>query len=246
MSLTAEELKTLRERCKSDLRFLAVNICGMHAWQDSLHNDLAAFLADKSDRKLVLVPRGHLKSSLVTVVWSIQQILKNPNVRILITNAVWDLSRKFLGEIVGLITSKSLLPELFGQFDGKGSKFTQDSITIAQRTDGTLKDATITTAGVETSLTGGHYDIIIHDDLVEENNINTKEQIQKIIRFYQNGLDLLDPGGIIIVVGTRWAAGDLYGHLIETEMTKLNGLEVKPEQRTQWRSILAESVALRK
>lgn len=238
MSLTTQELKTLRQRCRTDLKFLAKNICGMDAWEDSLHNDLAAFLERPTDKKLILVPRGHLKSSIVTVVWAIQQILKNPNVRILITNAVWDLSRKFLREITGLLTTKSLLPEIFGAFDGPGSKFTQDEITISQRTSGTTKEATITTAGVETSLTGGHYDIIIHDDLVEENNIGTKEQIQKIIRFYQNSLDLIDPGGQILVVGTRWAMGDLYGTLIETQMDSLNGQPVSPEQRVLWRTLL--------
>lgn len=238
MSLSHKEITQLQERCKTDLRFLAKNICGMEAWEDSLHNDLAIFLAEPVDKKLILIPRGHLKSSLITVVWSIQQVLKNPNIRILITNAVWDLSRKFLREITGLLTTKSLLSEIFGQFDGPQSKFTQDEITISQRTKGTIKESTITTAGVETALTGGHYDIIIHDDLVEENNINTKEQINKIIRFYQNSLDLIDPGGQILVVGTRWAIGDLYGHLIESEMDTLNGNKVLPEERVQWRTML--------
>ena len=238
MSLSKQEVIKLRERCQTDLKFLAKNICGMNAWEDTLHNDLAQFLAKPNDKKLILIPRGHLKSSIVTVCWTIQQILKNHNIRVLITNAVWDLSRQFLREIAGLITDKSLLSEIFGRFDGPGSKFTQDEITVAQRTLGTLKEATITTAGIERALTGGHYDIIIHDDLVEENNTNTKEQINKVIRFYQNSLDLLDPGGQILVVGTRWAMGDLYGHLIETEMDSLNGVQVLPEMRTQWREFV--------
>lgn len=238
MSLTAKDILSLQDKCKTDLKYLCKNVLGMDSWQNGLHDELAAFLEEPTDRKLILVPRGHFKSSIVTVGWSIQQILRDPNVRILITNAVWDLSRKFLREISGLLTDKSLLPEIFGRFDGPGSKFTQDEITVSQRTRGTIKEATITTAGVETALTGGHYDIILHDDLVEENNIGTKEQIQKIIRFYQNSLDLLDPGGKILVVGTRWAMGDLYGTLIETEMDSLNGKLVPPEMRTQWRDLL--------
>lgn len=238
MGISNKDLKALRERCRTDLKFLAKDICGMTAWEDSLHNDLAQFLESPTDRKLILIPRGHLKSSLVTVCWSIQQILRNPNIRILITNAVWDTARLFLREISGLLTDKSLLSEIFGKFDGPGSKFTQDEITISQRTAGTVKEATITTAGIERALTGGHYDIIIHDDLVEENNINTKEQINKVIRYYQNSLDLIDPGGQILIVGTRWAMGDLYGHLIESEMDSINGVKVLPEERVQWRKML--------
>lgn len=210
----------------------------MDAWEDTLHNDLAAFLDKPEDKKLILIPRGHLKSSIVTCGWTIQQILKDPNTRILIANAVWDIARSFLREITGFLTDKSLLSDIYGRFDGPGSKFTQDAITVAQRTIGTIKEPTITTAGVETALTGSHYNIMIMDDLVEENNCNTKEQIQKIIRFYQNSLDLLDPGGQILVVGTRWAMGDLYGHLIETEMDSLNGIQVLPEMRSQWRDLL--------
>jgi hypothetical protein len=238
MGLTAAEVRTLQEKCRTDLRFLCRDILGMDAWEDSLHNDLALFLASPDDKKLILVPRGHLKSSIVTVGWIIQQILKDFNVRILITNAVWDRARDFLYQINGFLTDKSLLSEIFGRFDGPGSKFTIDAITVGQRTKGTIKEATITTAGVEKALTGGHYDIIVHDDLVEENNINTKEQIQKIIRFYENSLDLLDPGGKLLVVGTRWAMGDLYGHLIETQMDSLNHKPVMPEQRVLWRELL--------
>lgn len=238
MALSTKDLRRLREKCQTDLKFLAKDICGMGAWEDSLHNDLATFLEQPIDKKLILVPRGHLKSSIVTVVWTIQQILKNPNIRILITNAVWDTARLFLREITGLLTDKSLLSEIFGQFNGPKSKFTQDEITISQRTIGTIKEATITTAGIERALTGGHYDIIIHDDLVEENNINTKEQIHKVIRFYQNSLDLVDPGGQILVVGTRWAMSDLYGWIMENEMESLNGIKILPEERMKWRSYL--------
>lgn len=210
----------------------------MSAWEDSLHNDLVKFLERPDDKKLILIPRGHLKSSVVTCGWVIQQILKNPNIRILIANAVWDIARSFLREISGFLQDKSLLPEIFGRFDASGSKFTQDQITVSQRTKGSIKEPTITTAGVETALTGTHYDILVLDDLVEENNCNTKEQIEKIIRFYQNSLDLLDPGGIVVVVGTRWSEGDLYGWIIQNEMTSLNGTEILPEMRARWREFL--------
>jgi len=233
------ELTHLKYKCENDLKFLCKEVLGMKDWDDALHGDLVRELSLPARQKLLLVPRGHLKSSIVTVGWAIQQVLKNPNIRIFLTNAVWDLSRNFLREIVGLITDKSLLSTIYGQFNGKGSKFTEDEIIISQRTIGTVKEPTIKTGGVEKAVTGMHFDIIIHDDLVEENNIGTAEQIRKVIRFRTNCLDLLDPGGLEIIIGTRWAMGDLYGHLIETEMTSLNGKEVTPMQRAKWREMLA-------
>jgi len=239
MPQDSADLHALKKRCQTDLRFLCKTILGMKDWDDSLHGDLVRELNLPDRNKLLLIPRGHLKSSIVTVGWSIQQVLINPNTRILLTNAVWDLSRKFLREITGLLQDKSPLSDIFGQFNGKGSKFTEDEITISQRTIGTVKEPTIQTGGVEKAVTGAHFDIIIHDDLVEENNIGTPEQIQKIIRFRQNCLDLLDPGGIELIIGTRWAMGDLYGFLIENEMTSLNGKPVSPIQRSKWRELLA-------
>jgi hypothetical protein len=238
MARDSAEITALKRKCTTDLRFLCKNVLGMKDWDDALHGDLLREINLPARNKLLLIPRGHLKSSIVTVGWTIQQILKDPNIRVFITNAVWDLSRNFLREIVGLITDKSPLSDLFGKFNGPGSRFTEDAITIAQRTIGTVKEPTIMTGGVEKAVTGMHFDIIIHDDLVEENNIGTPEQIKKIIRFRNNCLDLLDPGGLEIIIGTRWAMGDLYGNLIETEMTSLNGTKISPEQRARWRELL--------
>lgn len=239
MARESAELSALKRKCKTDLKFLCKNVLGMRDWDDILHGDLVRELNMPDRHKLLLIPRGHLKSSIVTVGWSIQQILINPNIRIFISNAVWDLSRNFLREIVGLLGEKSPLSDIFGQFNGNGSQFTQDEIIISQRTSGTIKEPTIKTGGVEKAVTGMHFDIMIHDDLVEENNIGTPEQIQKIIRFRNNCLDLLDPGGIEIIIGTRWAMGDLYGYLIESEMTSLNGKVISPEERSRWRELLA-------
>ena len=234
----AKELYALRKLCETDLKALCKDILGMTDWQSPLHDELAFELQHKDKQKLILMPRGHFKSSIATVGWAIQKILQNQNVRILITNAVWDKARDFLRQISGYLTDKSLLPDIYGQFDGPRSKFTQDEITIAQRKKGTIKEPTITSAGIERALTGGHYDIIIHDDLVEENNVGTKDQIEKVRRFYENSLDLLDPGGIMVVIGTRWAVSDLYGHLMETQMNTLNGKPVSAEQRIKWRELL--------
>jgi hypothetical protein len=236
------EKEKIKHLCETDLKFLCTVILGMKPWSDDVHGGLARILANNVDQKLILMPRGHWKSSVATVAWSIQQILKNPNIRILITNAIWDRARDFLGQIVGYLTSKSILSGLYSSFDGAGSRFTVDKITISQRTDGTLKDPTVTTAGIGTALTGSHYDIIIHDDLVEENNVATPEQIKKVIRFYENSLDLLDPGGLMVTIGTRWAIGDLYGHIIDTQMTELNGVIVQPNERIQWRELLHKTL----
>jgi hypothetical protein len=235
---TQEKVALMQVACKRDLRFLCEDLLGMDKWEPSLHDDLARFLAKDSRRKMILMPRGHLKSSIVTVGWAIQRLLANPNIRILIASAVWNNAREFLRQIQGFLTDRSLLPKLFGPFMNSKTRWTADDLDIAQRTDFTKRGATISTAGIEGSKTGMHYDLIIADDLVVRENVSTPDQIQKVITFYRDLLDLLDPGGELVLIGTRWTLGDLYGWVMENEMASLNGHVFKtPEERMDWRKV---------
>jgi hypothetical protein len=230
-----QKIEKLQLAAKTDLRFLCKHILRMDDW-DTLHDDLAKVLEHSDSRKLILMPRGHLKSSVITVGWVIQQILRDPNIRVLISNAVWDKARAFLAQISGYLTDKSALPQLFGPFQTPQGRWTRDEIEIAQKTKTSIKEPTISTAGLEKSLTGYHYDLLVMDDLVDATNITTKEQIEKVKAFYRNSLPLLDPGGRIVTVGTRWAISDLYDDLITQQATVINGHKLTtPEERLDWR-----------
>jgi hypothetical protein len=230
---TATKLEAVKKACKEDLKFLCVNVLGFSDW-DIIHDQMRDYLKNAGRQKLILIPRGHLKSSIVTVGYAIQRILKNPDIRILITNATWDNSRKFLGQISEMMTGKSLLTDIFGSFKGDG-RWTLEELTVAQRVKAT-KEPTISTAGIEKSLTSQHYDLIIHDDLVNRENITTREQKEKVLSFYKDSLSLLDPGGEMIVIGTRWATDDLYGHLLENDLESMNGVKLEgPEEKATWR-----------
>lgn len=220
-----DDIKAKQLACKEDLRYLCRDILGMKDW-DIVHDDIQEFMdgiiTDPKERKeygrqykLVLIPRGHLKSSVITKAWSIQQVLRNPNIRILLANAVWDNSRRFLSSIQSWLTTKSELPKIFGDFKMAGknaSGWSRDELMVSQRT--IVQDAkTITTTGVGAVQTGQHFDIIILDDVVERENSRTKEQRNKVREFYYDCLSLLEPDGIIMVVGTTWSEDDLYNTL---------------------------------
>jgi len=215
--LEEAQLEKIRQKCKTDLKFLCKHVLGMEDWQDGLHDDLAEFIKNSSNRKkLLLIPRNHLKSSLVTVGYAIQQVLVNPNIRILITNATLRRCEEFMTQIQGYLTGASALPDLFGPFQNKNTRWTIDQLTIAQRKMGRIKEPTISVASITTNVTGGHYDLIIHDDLVERGNIGTPDQIQKVKDFFSDSLNLA-PNAPIIVIGTRWAVQDLYGELLQNQ-----------------------------
>jgi hypothetical protein len=162
---------------------------------------------------------------------------RDHNVRILLGNAVWDNARHFLWKIQDYLTGKSLLPVIFGNFQSK--RWNQDEMTIAQRSVAHA-EPTIATTGVEKTQTSQHYDKIMLDDLVVRENISTGEQREKVITFYRDTLDLLEPGGELVVIGTRWAMGDLYQHIIDNEMGSINGHVLGSElERSNWRDWVA-------
>lgn len=203
-----------RERCKTSLRFLCEKILRYTDW-DKCHDEMSQWLSSEMQKThegkkiiFMLMPRGHLKSSLITIGFSIQQMLINPDIRILLVNAVWDNARSFLSEISSFLTGKSFLADLFGAF--KTDRFNQEEITIAQRVRPN-KTPTFSTAGIDSAKASQHYDLVIADDIVNRQNVTSSDLRAKTTLYYKDMLDLLEPKGTLIVIGTRWHDGDLYG-----------------------------------
>lgn len=161
---------------------------------------------------LLLIPRGHLKSTLVTQGWVIQQLLLRPDLRVLIASADKDKAEAFLGAIKEHYTSNPKFISRFGNLMDK-KNWTQTSIDLLGKKAGS-KEASITIASVGTDMTSQHYDLIILDDLVNRKLSTSEEQRAKVFNFYMDCVDLLEPDGRLIVVGTRWHFGDLYSRLL--------------------------------
>ena len=97
------------------------------------------------------------------------------------------------------------------------AKWNEDMIIVAQRTKA-LKEPTILTTGVEAETTGGHFDVIIMDDLTGLQNSQTPEQREKTKRFRRSMINLLEPGGLLIEIGTRWHLDDTFSVIFENEL----------------------------
>lgn len=184
--------------------------------KNQFHGELCD-LVDNDARKnlLILEPRGSLKTSCITVGYVLQQIVKNPNIRVLICSEEFNTAKKFLSEIKGHIENNETFKSLYGNLKSR-HKWSENEITVSTRKLW-RKEPTITCAGIDVTKVGLHYDLIIIDDPHSSKNITTREQIEKVKTWYKLVLSLLDPGKKIIVIGTRWHYDDLFGWLIERE-----------------------------
>lgn len=175
---------------------------------------------DKQKWHLALASRGSGKSTIMTVARIILEILKNPNIRILIASKTDTNAVGFLSEIKQKLESKSLV-EIFGP--QRGSIWNDSEITVASRTS-TSKEKTVHTVGVGSALASKHFDIIVADDLLDEENCKTEAQREKIKTWFFKILDpTLEPHGEMSIIGTRYHPEDLYGYLIDRILVRKDG-----------------------
>jgi predicted phage terminase large subunit-like protein len=179
--------------------------------------ELCQFIEGNPHRKkIALMPRGHLKTTLITVGYTLQRIAKDPKVRILIANATGTMAEAMLSQIKKHLQYNDTFKYYFGDLSTTATSW-RDNMIALPTGDGSYqsKEATVTAYGLGGSLVSQHYDVIIIDDAHNRENINTKDQIEKVKQSYRDLLDLLEPGGQLIIIGTKWHDDDLYGLVMD-------------------------------
>lgn len=183
---------------------------------DNLHGGGLQFVNSPKRRKMILWPRGHLKSTTFTMGEALRRAIKDPNIRILISSAKWDNAKSFLAGIKGILREPRFI-ELYGDLlPPPNDKFFKNNDAMLFLTTKTrdFKQATFSTTGLDAEKTSQHYDLIIHDDLVARDNVSNATQMEKVIQYYKDCVSLLDPKREMWVIGTRWHPLDLYGWLL--------------------------------
>lgn len=234
-------------RCKTDLFFLAREVLGYQKMTLATHQELCDYTTSvlpnppevkrdgfdpRKNLLLLLMPRGTFKSSVVTIAFTLQFILNEPNARILIDSETFSKSKAFLREIIDHLVNNETYRQIFKAIHGKypytkksEMKLWTDSEVILPCRNVPKKEPTISCAGIDVTKNGMHYDLIIADDLHSEKNVTNKEQIEQVIDHYKLAFSLLDPGKPMIIIGTRWDYSDLYQHIIDFEAEDFNILK---------------------
>jgi predicted phage terminase large subunit-like protein len=213
MALSKEHKIVLKQEIKNNPFFLIKEILG---YQDivKLHQELIIFTTNKDKEEiLILIPRGHFKSSVITIGLSIWFILHNRNIRININNKILDNAKKFLGEIKEHFESNQDLIDIYGNL--KAEMWQIEQIRISGRRK-ILKEPTIQIGATGHEITGSHFDVIINDDLVGLKDMVSEAERINTLNFYRTLEYLKDKKSKtkIINIGTRWHLDDLYSHII--------------------------------
>lgn len=238
--------QALALRCKTDLYYLAKEILGYSKMEPHVHQELCDYTTSvlpnppapskeyegfdpRKNLLLLLEPRGIFKTSVVTIAFTLQFFLNEPNARILLDSETFGKSKAFLREIQDHLVNNQKYREVFKAIHGvypytkkSQMKLWTDSQVILPCRNTPKKEPSISCAGIDVTQNGMHYDLIICDDLHSEKNVTNREQIQQVIDHYRLAFSLLDPGKPMIVIGTRWHELDLYQYIMDYEAMDFN------------------------
>lgn len=234
--------ENMRNMAKSSLYFFAKAILGFDKLTNSLHKPVTEFLELSDRRKMLVLPRGHYKTTISTISYPMWLSVNNPNIRILLASSTTTNAQKMLGLIRAKWERCDMLRWLFPELvPDTGLTRWNDSCAVINR-NMDFPEGTYEAIGAGGTAVSRHYDVIIEDDLVSEDHLISKEQMDKVISWHQYKESLfVSPGkGLDVLIGTRWAHYDLLSHVMETEHDRVryvrsateNGVPIFPEEFT--------------
>jgi len=188
-----------------------------------LHEELIRWWTRQEAKtlQLCLLPRDHQKSRMVAyrVAW---HLTNHPDNRILYISATSNLAEKQLKFIKDIFTSKvyrRYWPDMVNLLEGQREKWTNSEVSLDHplRAKEGVRDPSIFTAGLTTSITGLHCDVAVLDDVVVPENAYTNEGRDKVKSQYSLLSSIEGADALEWVVGTRYHSKDLYNDLMEMQ-----------------------------
>lgn len=171
--------------------------------------------------KMQLWPRGSFKSAVFDVGLACWEIARNPNIRICVCSSTGKQARNFVKQAMRIIDSQ-WFRERFGVHKGKDWREGTAQFTSALRTMKHRKEPTLLAAGTGEVWTGSHWDLVIMDDVVDQENTRTPESIESTRYWFGEILAQLDPGCRLLMIGTLHHYADIYCTIMkDPEMRKL-------------------------
>lgn len=196
-------------------------------WRDGVvpaahQYDMAARVDGPSLFQADFWPRDHGKSEIFAISYPLRRVCEDPNVRILIVQKTATEAEKTLGVIKRELEANRGLKAYYrphwlatvghgdianagGQVDVDGRKegaWQQRRIYVRRTRRG--KDPTVEAVGVGGAITGGHFDVILLDDVEDDENTKTEERLRSLVEWFTGTImQLREPHTKTIVVGTK-------------------------------------------
>lgn len=237
----------MRMMCRNDIFFLATYVLdrkdldhlelpdGRIQERDWLF-DRCQEVQSAPDGYIDIWARDHYKSTIITWLKTIQDVLVDPEITCCIYSYSSSAAKKFLKQIKLTLESNKALIDLFPDIlfddvtkpywvDSEGTRhkmiWSEDGIRVKRKSS--AKENTIEASGlVIGQKTGGHYNLLIYDDVVTPESVTSPEMISKTTKQFSMSLNTGSSGNLRIrIIGTRYHYADTYESIIESGTAKL-------------------------
>lgn len=229
-ALGKEKINLLRRQAKTDLFFLASTILNYSKLSPGLHGHFATWMkrTGNTQYRLILLPRGHYKSTITTIADSIQIVLPDdggnepyprnlgPEVRVLIAHEGQEHAARFLTSITSHFRTNPLLMALFPEcIPGKAQRINKTELELPRKSY--WAEPTIDVMGVGTRAQGRHYDFLKLDDIYGA-EARDSDAVHRATLLWIDNIQsfLLTPStDHIDFIGTRYRHDDVYKHVMD-------------------------------
>ena len=215
--------------CEHNL-FAFAKLINPHYVYGDIHEELFAWLQSGiSDRQLALLPRGHLKSHCIAV-YCVWRITFQPWISIVYMSAGEDLAKDQIYAIKNMLTSppyQKYWPEVLENEEGQREQWSAYSFNVdhPERKRRGIRDHSLIVKTVKSNAIGLHCDLVIFDDVVVPAFAYTRTGRAEVNRSLSQFTSILNPGGEIKAVGTRYHPDDAYQSMIEAQVPIWNAEE---------------------
>jgi hypothetical protein len=225
IDLKGKDVPAIRWLCLNDRYYLLIKMLRRYdAWHSWIY-DRCREVEKSPDGYIDIWAREHYKSTLITFAGGIQEILKNPEITIGIFSHTKPIAKGFLAQIQRELESNLNLihsfPDVLWENPGRDApSWSLDAGLIVKR-QGNPKEATLEAHGlVDGQPTSKHFSLLIYNDVVTKESVNTPEQIQKTTEAWELSDNLGMVGGRKWIEGTRYHYADTYSEIVKRGAAK--------------------------
>tara|TARA_S200002703_G_scaffold156795_1_gene163194 strand:+ start:2897 stop:4360 length:1464 start_codon:yes stop_codon:yes gene_type:complete len=188
-----------------------------HVWPEFIEGSHHKIVAEKFNkiangeikRLIINMPPRHTKSEFASYLLPAWMIGRRPNLKIIQSTHTTELAVRFGRKAKTLMDSEEY-KEVFN------TRLREDSQAAGKWE--TSQGGEYFAAGVGGAITGRGADLLIIDDPHSEQDALNAQALERAYEWYTSGpRQRLQPGGVIVLVMTRWNTKDLTGMLLKSQ-----------------------------
>lgn len=214
---------------------------------DLLNADLHIDMCNVRQRALApgarvafFLPRFAFKSTIVTEGGALWEAVRDPMIAMCVYNAKAEKAKEFFQTVKVVMETNAFFQYLYSNRDARDpwgacvpvnvkntSRWNETEIVFANRPRW-QREATLTFAGVGGASEGGHFDLLLVDDMIGLKGLNATQDVNAVMEktrnwFWSSEKTLLRNMATsrVLVPGTRYASDDIYDDIIQRAKVNL-------------------------